>query len=301
VGFYFNDQLLIIAVLPFVFDPIPLGSIKPLGWIKDQLQLMADGLAGHEHEFYRYVYQSSWIGGNQEYSTLDEAWPYWFNGIVPLAYALDDDELKTVVKSSIDYIFANQQSDGWIGPEKTPQTRFFWPRTLVLMAITQYLEAEPSELPRLLPPLYKYMELSRTMLADDLLGYIGRNDSAFDYHWGITRSQDMLISLQWLYDNHPEGNEQLLLDIMNYFNGAAWDWAYFYSEEIFPKQDLELDPPADDDLFWYYHGVNSAMGLKAGAVVRRLTHNESLLDITRQGNSWTFEYHGSPSGTIIGM
>lgn len=268
--------------------------------MKEQLQLMADGLPGHQYDFYRYVKDSSWVGGDQEYSTLNEAWPYWFNGIVPLAYSLDDDRLKAQVKSSIDYIFENQQSDGWIGPETTPQTRMFWPRTLVLMAITQYLEAEPTEAARLLPPLYKYMELSREMLADNLLGYIGREDSKFDYHWGITRSQDMLIPLQWLYDNYPEGNEQLLLDIMKYFNDAAWDWAHFYSKDVFPKKDLDLEPPPDEDLFWYYHGVNSAMGLKALAVVRRLTHNASLVDISRRGYAWTFNYHGSPSGTIIG-
>lgn len=293
----------LLTVLPLVFEPIPLGSIKPLGWIKDQLQLMADGLAGHEHEFYRYVANSTWIGRTEEYSSLDEAWPYWINGIVPLAYSLDNERLKAKVKESIDYIFDHQQADGWIGPETTPQRRFFWPRTLVLYAVTQYLEAEPSQAASIIPKLYKYMELSRTMLADNYLGYISRNDSVFDYHWGITRSHDMLVSLQWLYDYYPAGNEKLLLEVMNYFNDGGWDWAYFYSKEVFPFKDLELYPEQDPtgDLFWYYHGVNSAMGLKSGAVVRRLTHNESLLQIGRQGADWSFEYHGSPAGSLIGL
>ncbi|KAH8748693.1 hypothetical protein F5882DRAFT_454822 [Hyaloscypha sp. PMI_1271] len=252
-------------VLPYVFKPISLGSIKPQGWMKDQIALMADGLGGHQYDFYHY-----------------------FNAIVPLAYGSDDARLKQQVNTSIDYIMSHQYQDGWIRPESTPQTRFFWPRTLVLMGLTQFLEAVPEQAPSIVPCLYKFLELSRTMLADNYLGYIGRNDSKFDYHWGITRSQDMILSLQWLHDNYPEGNEQLLLD------------AYFYSEAVFPKKDLDIDPPADEDLFWYYHGVNSAMGLKAGAVVRRFTHNDTLLDSTRCGYNWTIEYHGSPSGTIIG-
>ena len=67
--------------MPLTFQPLPLGSIKPQGWLLDQMQLEADGLAGHEAEFYRYVADSSWLGGNQEYSNLNEGYvliPFFF-------------------------------------------------------------------------------------------------------------------------------------------------------------------------------------------------------------------------------
>ena len=74
------------ALAPFTFQPLPLGSIQPLGWMTQQLTLMADGLAGHQYEFYHIVHHSPWIGGDSEYSILNEGLPYWFNGLVPLAY-----------------------------------------------------------------------------------------------------------------------------------------------------------------------------------------------------------------------
>lgn len=73
------------------------------------MELMASGLAGHEHDFYHYVNQSPWLGGDQEYSSLNKAFPYWFNGLVPLAYRLDDDRLKSQVQQSIDYVIEHQQ------------------------------------------------------------------------------------------------------------------------------------------------------------------------------------------------
>lgn len=89
---------LLVVVLTFtvvqpLYTPLVLGSIKPLGWFKDELHLEADGLSGNMFDFYRFVNDSRWIGGQTEYSALDEASPYWFNAIVPLAFGLGDERL----------------------------------------------------------------------------------------------------------------------------------------------------------------------------------------------------------------
>lgn len=92
-------------------------------------------------DFYRYVNQSTWLGGQYEYSELNEAAPYWFNYIVPLAWVLDDERLKSQAKAFLDYILDTQAEDGWLGPEKTRQTRGIWGRSLLSFGLTVRMRA----------------------------------------------------------------------------------------------------------------------------------------------------------------
>lgn len=118
-----------------VYYPLTLGSIKPKGWLEDQLELEAAGLAGNMFDFYRFVHDSRWIGGSTEYSALSEASPYWFNGLVPLAFGLDDPRIHKQVQYYLDYVLDHQQKDGWLGFETTRQTRGIWARCLLLLGL----------------------------------------------------------------------------------------------------------------------------------------------------------------------
>ncbi|KAK5150391.1 hypothetical protein LTR04_006817 [Oleoguttula sp. CCFEE 6159] len=260
---------------------------------------MADGLAGHDADFYRYVHRSSWTGGDQEYSSLNEAFGYWLNGLIPLAYGLDNDRLKAQVQTAVDYIIGHQQSDGWIGPEQTPEARNFWGRYPVFLGLTQLVETDPSQARTIVPAMHKFANLMHSMLADNYTGYLQKPGDDFDASWGRARSHDMIISLQWMYEHYPENNGQTLLDNMKYLNDAAYDWAYWY-EEAFIKVDLDtVSANLTNSLYQYEHGVNAGQGLKAGAVVRRFTNNDTLLKSTRDGVNYTFTYHGDAAGSII--
>ena len=54
------------GLAPRAFTPLPLGDIKPKGWLARQLRIQADGLSGHLDEFWPDIAQSGWFGGNAE-------------------------------------------------------------------------------------------------------------------------------------------------------------------------------------------------------------------------------------------
>ncbi|KPI38106.1 uncharacterized protein AB675_1116 [Cyphellophora attinorum] len=290
------------SLLPLKFEPFPLGSVKPLGWQRQQLDLMAEGLPGRMHEFYRMVTDAPWMGGHTEYSPLNEAYTYYYDGVVPLAYLLEDERLISHVLKSTRYILDNQQhDDGWLGPEQDTRRRNFWGRYPLFLGMMQLAQADPGQEKEVIRSMHRFVDLMHEMLQTGYEGYVWKPGALFDQQWGRSRAADMILVLQWLYEHHPHENSDKLHDCIVWMYEMAYDWSYYFQEGVFLKQNLE-DHPNDllDSLFPYLHVVNAAQGLKSPAVMRRLTHDNHLAEKARIGVDWTFRYHGTPSGAIYG-
>lgn len=218
---------------------------------------MASGLAGHEHDFYRFVAESSWLGGGSEYSKLNEGFPYWFNGIVPLAYGLDDERLKQQVRQTINVVLERRSSDGWIGPE-TGGARNFWARYPILLGMIQLVEADASYRQSVLPALHDFVALQNKMLKNDYEGYLEKPGDALsseDHGWGRVRVADMMITLQWLYEHDPAGQEITLMENMDFLRRGQIDWAEWYREGDYIKEDFSTVPEEKlKPIFAYAHG-----------------------------------------------
>src|SRR5512142_2130541 len=99
---------------PAAFQALPLGAVRPRGWLADQLRAQADGLTGHLEEFWPDLrYDNAWLGGD------GEGWergPYFADGLVPLAYVLEDPYLISRAQKWVDWVLSNPQPNGQIGP-----------------------------------------------------------------------------------------------------------------------------------------------------------------------------------------
>ena len=69
---------------PLKYKEVPLGNIRPRGWLRNQLEIMRSGTTGHLDEVYaKIMNDNGWLGGQ------GDGWeetPYWLDGAVPLAY-----------------------------------------------------------------------------------------------------------------------------------------------------------------------------------------------------------------------
>ena len=274
---------------PRAYIPLKLTQIKPTRWLRNQLRIQADGLSGHLDEFWPDVMRSGWIGGDAEGW---ERGPYWLDGVVPLAFLLDDEQLKDKVRRWMNHILTHQRDDGWLGPLKgAEQYKDYdpWPVFVALKAMRQWFEATND--PRVLPAMTQFL----TRL-DKLLDERGL------FHWGRFRWMDFVVTIQWLYETAPE---EKLIEVARKVMSQGYDWGRAYADipwkkkltkDEFERFKAEANGDWGNDRFMSSHGVNVAMGLKAPAVRWRITGDEFDRAASKRMLEQLDEYHGQVSG-----
>jgi hypothetical protein len=224
---------------------------------------MAAGLAGHEHDFYPYVTDSKWLGGSTDYSVLNEALPYWFNGLVPLAYVLGDERLKRQVHGVAAEVLRRQGADGWIGPEAKGADRNFWGRTPFLLGLTQLAEGNATGWHGVVvDAAVRYFRLAHEMLLNEGEGYTQCEWNPVDCSWGQVRVHDTIMVVQWLLEHaelKAEDEVLLLWETMDMlYDMSKFKWEDWYTEGKYEK--VIGNPSTNNVLFPYIHGVNVGQG-----------------------------------------
>ena len=241
---------------PTNYAALPLGSIRPEGWLREQLQRQADGLTGHLDEVYPQVVgdNNAWIGGD------GDAWergPYWIDGLLPLAYILDDAALKAKALKWVEAMLSSQQEDGYFGPAEDHSfvyglqrnnTHDWWPKMVALKILQQYYNATGDK--RVINCLRRYFVYQKTHLEETPL------DHWTD--WGQWRGADNLEVVYWLYNIT---GESWLLELGETIHEQTTPWTgYFLSGTIFTEQNG-------------VHCVNLGQGFKAPVIHWQYSHD----------------------------
>lgn len=253
------------------FQELPLGAVEPRGWLLRQLRLHADGQSGQLEEIWPDVGPcSAWLGGDGEDW---ERGPYYVDGLVPLAYLLKDESLLAKSRRWIEWTLGSQRPDGQFGP---PSNLDWWPRMVMLKALTQYQEATGD--PRVVPFMRRYFAYLREELPRIPLS-----------EWGRMRGADNVLSVYWL---HERTGEASLLELAALLLEQTMDWDSYLADLPARSYVRTFDHTT--------HVVNVAMGLKAPAVRYLLDGRESHLQVIHNGFEDLLRYHGQIEGIFSG-
>lgn len=257
------------------FAALPVGAIQPEGWLEDQLKVLARGLTGHLDEFWPSLAQTAWKGG-----TEGESWergPYYLDGLVPLAFQLEDERLLAKVHAWIEPILTSGQPDGWFGPV-TNKDR--WPLAVAMKVLTSYHEATGDE--RVIELLSNYFN------------YLHRAEPDWpDKEWRGVRAMENVVTAIWLYNR--TGDEKIL-EVADsiYENSFKWTeyWLAFPYDDEALAEGIKYGHPS--------HVVNIAMAIKHPGLRYHMTGDREQIMALRKGLADLYKYHGQPAGRFSG-
>ncbi|MCP4248635.1 MAG: transcriptional initiation protein Tat [bacterium] len=245
---------------------LPIGTIRPRGWLLHQLECMRDGLTGRLPELSKWcdAASSAWMSPNGEGEYGWEELPYWLRGFTDLAYVLQDQHLIDRAGTWIDGILASQEPDGYFGPRQNKKQHDVWPNMLVLNVLQSFYEATGDE--RVLPFMTRYFRWQASLPREHLL----------PGSWQKIRAGDNLESVLWLYNRTGEA---WLLDLARVIHDRTVRW------------DLKVAS---------WHGVNICQGFREPAVYWLLSGDRAHLDAAERNYQTVMTLYGQVPGGMFG-
>lgn len=271
---------------PLVQKPymeLSLGSIKAKGWLLEMLRRQRKGASGQMDALYPAVMgeRNGWLGGDGDQW---ERGPYWIDGLLPLAYILDDKEMKAKIQPWIEWSLSNQREDGFFGPSKDYSPEFglqrdnsldWWPRMVILKIMQQYYSATKDE--RVIDFMTNYFRYQLTVLPSTPLGKWT--------FWAEFRACDNLQAVYWLYNIT---GDSFLLDLGKILHQQSYNFVdmFLHRNDLARKNSI--------------HCVNLAQGIKEPIIYYQQDPDKKYIDAVKKAFADLRHYNGQPQGMYGG-
>lgn len=199
---YYTGNLPPLAPSPYI--RMPVGSVKPRGWLRRQMELQADGFTGHLPELSVFLRKenNAWLKPDGVGENGGEEVPYWLRGFCTLGYLLGDGRIISEAQAWINAVVAGQKTDGFFGPEILRTAANGYPYILNHFYMVHALQSyhEYSNDRRIVDFLLRFYQWQTGIPERDFI-----SDG-----WQHARGVDNLVGIYWLYNRT---GESWLLDL----------------------------------------------------------------------------------------
>lgn len=262
---------------------LPLGVIKPQGWLREMMERQRQGMSSRLDELYPEVMgpRNGWLGGDGDQW---ERGPYWIDGLLPLAYIMDDARLKAKAQPWVEWALQSQREDGFFGPSQNyplepglqrNNSEDWWPRMVVLKILKQYYSATNDQ--RVIDFMTRYFRYQLKTLPEKPLGHWT--------FWAEYRACDNLQIVYWLYNLT---GDSFLLDLGKLLHLQSYD----YMDMFVNRDDLRRINTI--------HCVNLAQGIKEPVIYYQQDSDEKYIHAVKQAFADIRQFHGQPQGMYGG-
>lgn len=268
---------------PNPYVELPLGAIKPQGWLREMLVRQKNGATGNLDKLYPLVMnqRNGWLGGDGDQW---ERGPYWIDGLLPLAYILDDQELIAKAKPWVEWALNSQQSDGYFGPSKDyglepgiqrDNSRDWWPKMVMLKILRQYYSATSDK--RVINLMTNYFKYQLKELPKKPLDHWT--------FWARYRAGDNLMVVYWLYNIT---GDKFLLELGDLLHKQTFDYTSGFLQSDLLSTEGSI------------HCVNLAQGIKEPIIYYQHHPDKKYLNATVKGFGDIRKYNGLAHGLYGG-
>lgn len=292
---------------------LPVGAVKPQGWLQTTMRSSGEGITGHLQEYRSDSIWRTWddrayrgkLQLEQHGNLSHEVWwpyeqqSYWADGLVQLAYILDDQRLKKIADEFISKTLAGQTSEGYMGgwpdhPYTNTDDGDIYTQGHIMRVLISYYNATAD--PRVIPAMQKALRHISTH-CPPMLDKDGRLPSAWwagSAKWPI--ASQIIYSCLWVYSK--TGDEQVM-NLANMTFKATQEAARNTGEDDGPSDIKLASLLSDADDLYTMHGVDLTLLLKIPANHYLFSGNPQELNASIKGiekvDRFSGQVHGGPA------
>jgi hypothetical protein len=298
------------GVVAVKYYQLPVGAVKPRGWLATTMRISGEGITGHLHEYRPDSFWRTWDdrayrgklelekSGNLSHEVW---WPYeqqayWADGLVQLAYIIGDPRLKSIADEFVTKALSGQTSDGYIGgwpnhPYTKTDDGDIYVQGHLLRALVSYYNATQD--PRIVPAVQKALQhiYANCKPIPDKDGRLPSAWWAGSAKWPI--ASQIIYACLWVYSK--TGDEQAL-DLATLAYKATQEGARNTGIDDGPSDIRLKSLLSDADDLYTMHGVDLTLLLRIPANHYVFSGDPDELRASIKGIEKVDKFHGHVHG-----